>query len=330
MSGAQIKALIVDKQEKYATAQIDTISSDSLPEGDTLVEVYWSSMNYKDAMVIKGVGGLVKIYPHVPGIDLGGRVIKTSNPHRKVGEEVVLTGWRVGENRFGGYAQQARVPGEWLTPLPDGLDVRTAMAVGTAGLTSMLCIIALEKQGLTPEKGPVLVTGAGGGVGSVAVLLLSALGYEVAAVTGRESLTDYLRGLGANQVLPRSDFEPNGKPLERELWAGVVDSVAGDQLSRVLAQIKYGGSVACCGLAASPSAQLSVIPLLLRGVNILGIDSVMQSADARVEAWNRIAKILPLGKMAEVTQEAALADLPVLADELLSGRVRGRVVVRIS
>lgn len=330
MASRDFKALTVDKVGDAIQAEIRTLASTDLPEGDTIVEVDWSSLNYKDAMVLKGMGGLVRTYPHVPGIDLAGRVIETGNPNRRVGEEVILTGWRVGETRFGGYGRLARVPGEWLTPLPHGLDLRTAMALGTAGLTAMLCIDALERQGLAKDQGPVLVTGAGGGVGSVAVLLLASLGYEVAAVTGRESLSEYLRELGAHQILPRGAFAPDGKPLERERWAGVVDTVGGDQLARVLAQIKYGGSVACCGLAGGAAAKLSVVPFLLRGVNILGIDSVMQPADARVRTWTRLAKILPREKMRSVIQEAKLSDVQRLATDLLAGQVQGRVVVQVN
>lgn len=329
MSVDGFRALVVDRQDKVVSTGIHVLPEEMLPEGDTTVEVDWSSINFKDAMVLKGIGGLVRTYPHVPGIDLAGRVLETTDPALRVGQEVVLTGWRVGEVRFGGYGRRARVPGAWLTPLPTGLTLRDAMALGTAGFTAMLCIEALERAGLTKEAGPVLVTGAGGGVGSVAVMLLGALGYEVAAVTGRESLSAYLQDLGATTVLPRSDFEPNGKPLDSEKWAGVVDTVGGDQLARVLAQVKYGGSVACCGLAGGASSHLSVIPFLLRGVNILGIDSVMQPAEARVRTWSRLAKILPKQDLESIVSEVELADAPSLADDLLAGQVRGRVVVKV-
>ncbi len=276
--------------------------------------------------------GLVRNYPHVPGIDFAGTVESSSDDRYKPGDKVVLTGWRVGEAHWGGYAQKARVRADWLVPLPDGLDTRRAMAVGTAGLTAMLAIMALEDHGLTPGADPVLVTGASGGVGSVAVAVLAQLGYKVAAVTGRPETGDYLKDLGATQIVPREDLtEVTKKPLEGEQWAGGIDAVAGAMLGRVLKQMKYGGSVAAIGLAGgAPIEGALITPFILRGVNLLGIDSVRQPYARRVEAWKRIASDLPMDKLEAMIQPAVLADLPGLGRDILNGNVKGRIVVDVN
>jgi acrylyl-CoA reductase (NADPH) len=328
------KALVVNKDEESGktSAAVEEISVDDLPHGEVLVAVEYSTVNYKDGLCIGPGGGLVRKYPHVPGIDFAGTVEESSDDRYKPGDKVVLTGWRVGEAHWGGYAQKARVLADWLVPLPEGLDSRAAMAVGTAGLTAMLAVMALEDQGLQKDRGPVLVTGAAGGVGSVATAILANLGYEVAAVTGRPEQEDYLRALGASQIVAREEFaEVTRKPLESEQWAGCVDAVAGVMLGRVLKQMKYGGSVAAIGLAGGAAIEGALItPFILRGVNLLGIDSVMQPYDNRVRAWKRIASDLPMDKLEAMIQPATLADLPQLGKDILKGQVKGRVVVDVN
>jgi acrylyl-CoA reductase (NADPH) len=266
----------------------------------------------------------------VPGIDFAGKVATSDDARRKAGDTVILTGWRVGETRWGGYAEKARVKADWLVPLPEGLTTRQAMAVGTAGLTAMFAILALEAHGMKPGQGPVLVTGASGGVGSVAVALLAAAGYDLAAVTGRPETAPYLKELGASQIVPREDLsEPNKRPLESETWSGCIDAVGGVMLARVLAQLKSNASVAAVGLAGGTSLPATVIPFLLRGVNLLGIDSVTQPYEKRVQAWNRISRDLPLDRLEAMIVPAKLADLPRLGADILKGQVKGRVVVDV-
>jgi acrylyl-CoA reductase (NADPH) len=274
---------------------------------------------------------LVREYPQVPGIDFAGTIESSDDPRYSAGDSVVLTGWRVGEVHWGGYAQKASVNADWLVPLPSGLSSRQAMAVGTAGFTAMLAVTALEDHGLKPDQGPVLVTGAAGGVGSVATAILANLGYEVAAVTGRPETEEYLRALGATQIVPREEINETVKrPLERETWAGCVDAVGGDMLARVLGQMKYGGSVSAVGLAGGAGLPTTVIPFLLRGVNLLGIDSVMQPYDNRLRAWERIAKDLPMDKLEAMIHLATLSDLPALGKDILKGQVKGRLVVDVN
>ena len=324
-------ALVVEKKDNGTEALVRKVSYDDLPNGDVTVDIDYSTLNYKDGLCIGPGGGLVRNYPHVPGIDLAGIVETSDDARYKVGDEVVLTGWRVGENRWGGYAQKARVKGDHLVPLPKGLSTKQAMAVGTAGLTAMLAIMALEQQGLTNGSGPVLVTGAAGGVGSVAVAILANLGYNVAAVTGRPTVSQYLKALGAKQIVARDDInETIKKPLEAETWAGCVDAVGGDMLARVLGQMSYGGSIASVGLAGGSALNASVIPFLLRGVNLLGIDSVVQPLDNRKRAWERIAQDLPLKKLESMVTLATLSDLPDLGKEILKGRIKGRVVIDVN
>lgn len=325
-------ALVVEKDEEGKTsAAVQTLEDAQLPDGDVTVAVEYSTVNYKDGLCIGPGGGLVRNYPHVPGIDFAGTVEASDDPRYQAGDKVVLTGWRVGEAHWGGYAQKARVKADWLVPLPEGLSTQQAMAVGTAGLTSMLSVMALQDHGLAQDNGPVLVTGAAGGVGSVAVAILANLGYEVAGVTGRPETADYLQSLGATQIVAREEINETVKrPLETENWAGCVDAVGGPMLARVLGQMKYGASVAAVGLAGGANLPATVIPFLLRGVNLLGIDSVMQPYDNRVRAWQRIASDLPLDKLESMVQPATLADLPALGKSILKGQVKGRVVVDVN
>ncbi|SFD44641.1 acryloyl-CoA reductase [Roseivivax sediminis] len=328
-----IRALVVEKDEESGktSAAVREIEESDLPDGEVTVAVEYSTLNYKDGLCIGPGGGLVRSYPHVPGIDFAGTVESSSDDRYKPGDKVVLTGWRVGEAHWGGYAEKARVRADWLVPLPEGLDTRQAMAVGTAGFTAMLGVMALERHGLAPGQGPVLVTGASGGVGSVATAILGRLGHEVAAVTGRPESADYLRSLGATQIVARADLaETTKRPLEAETWSGCVDAVGGPMLARVLGQMKYGASVAAVGLAGGAELPAKVVPFLLRGVNLLGIDSVMQPYENRLEAWQRIARDLPMEKLEDMVRPARLSDLPQLGADILKGQVQGRVVVDLT
>ncbi|MBK1634426.1 acryloyl-CoA reductase [Rhodovulum adriaticum] len=327
------KALVVEKDAEGKTAAaVQDLHEDRLPDAEVTVAVEYSTLNYKDGLCIGPGGGLVRAYPHVPGIDFAGTVQDSRDDRYKPGDRVVLTGWRVGEAHWGGYSQKARVKGDWLVPLPEGLSTRQAMAVGTAGLTAMLSVMALEDHWLEPGHGPVLVTGAAGGVGSVATAILAHLGYQVAAVTGRPETEDYLRDLGATEIVPREELtEVTRKPLESERWAGCVDAVAGAMLGRVLKQMKYGSSVAAVGLAGGAAIEGALItPFILRGVNLLGIDSVMRPYADRVRAWDRIASDLPMDKLEAMVQPARLSDLPGLGADILKGQVKGRVVVDVN
>ncbi|MEM8971464.1 MAG: MDR family oxidoreductase [Pseudomonadota bacterium] len=327
------KALLVEKNDDgKATANVTELDDAQLPaEGDVTVAVEYSTVNYKDGLCVNGLGGLVRNFPHVPGIDFAGTVESSTDARYKPGDKVVLTGWRVGEVWWGGYAQKAKVKADWLVSLPSGLTTRQAMAVGTAGFTSMLAVMALEAQGLKPGQGDVLVTGAAGGVGSVATAILSKLGYDVAAVTGRPEQADYLQSIGAKTIVARGDIDtPSGKPLEKEQWAGCVDAVGGAMLANVLTQMQYGSSVAAVGLAGGNKLDTTVIPFLLRGVNLLGIDSVMQPYENRNVAWQRIATDLPMDKLESMIQSATLSDLPSLGRDILKGQVKGRVVVDVN
>jgi acrylyl-CoA reductase (NADPH) len=328
-----MRALVMEQgTDGLAKAVIKDIDEGLLPAGDVTVRVEYSTLNYKDGLCLspKG-GGLVRTYPHVPGIDFAGTVETSEDARYAPGDKVVLTGWRVGEAHWGGYAEKARVKADWLVPLPDGLTTRQAMAVGTAGFTAMLAVLALEDHCLTPDKGPVLVTGAAGGVGSVATAVLANLGYEVAGVTGRPEQEAYLKSLGASQIVARSEINETVKrPLEAETWAGCIDAVGGEMLARILGQLKYGGSVAAIGLAGGASLPASVIPFLLRGVNLLGIDSVMQPYENRKRAWARVATDLPMDKLEDMIVPATLEDVPQLGADILEGQVKGRVVVSMT
>ncbi|MCZ8376997.1 MAG: oxidoreductase [Beijerinckiaceae bacterium] len=326
------KALIVDKNPDGSIRQsIEMLDDSRLPaEGEVTVDVAWSTVNYKDGLCLTGGGGLVRTYPHVPGIDFAGTVAESADSRFRPGDRVVLTGWRVGEVWWGGYATKARVKADWLVPLPEGLTERRAMAIGTAGFTAMLAVQALEDHGLAPDQGDVLVTGAAGGVGSVAVAILAKRGYSVAAVTGRPETEGFLRDLGASRIVPRAELaEAPTRPLDKELWAGAIDNVGGPMLARVLTQMKYGASVAAVGLAGGNSLPATVIPFLLRGVNLLGIDSVMKPLPGRLAAWKRLVTDLPMDKLDALTVEAGFDELPRLGREILAGQVRGRVVVKI-
>ncbi len=325
------KALVADNDGGAVRTAVRDLDEKSLPPGDVTVAVDYSTVNYKDGLVATGAGGLVKQYPHVPGIDFAGSVLESEHPAYRAGDKVILTGWRVGETRWGGLAQKARVDGNWLVPLPAGLTTRQAMAVGTAGFTAMLAVMALEAHGLAPGSGEVLVTGAAGGVGSVTIALLARRGMQVVASTGRAETHDYLRALGAGTIVDRTLFsEPAKRPLETERWAGCVDAVGGNTLARVLAQLKHRCSVAAVGLAGGSKLEHTVIPFLLRGVNLLGIDSALCPAALRIAAWNRLCTDLPLDRLEAMTATATLGEVPRLAAEILQGKVRGRVVVDVN
>lgn len=325
------RALVLSEADGAVTGAITELDESALPPGDVTVAVEYTTVNYKDGLVINGGAGLVKKWPHVPGIDFAGTVLDSADPRYRAGDRVVLTGWRVGELHWGGCAQRARVSGDWLVPLPAGLSTRQAMAIGTAGFTAMLAVIALEQQGLTPDAGEVLVTGAAGGVGSVATAILAQRGYTVVASTGRAHTHGYLTALGAASVIDRSAFaDPAKRPLEAERWAGCVDSVGGNTLARVLAQTRYAGSVAAVGLAGGSRLEHTVIPFLLRGVNLLGIDSVLCPMARRSQAWARLLTDLPLDRLDAMTVAARLEDVPRLAGEIVRGQVQGRVVVDVN
>jgi acrylyl-CoA reductase (NADPH) len=322
------RALVLHEEGGKVVPRLESLDDSRLPQGDVTVAVEYSTLNYKDGMILQGIGRLVRQYPHVPGIDFAGTVERSDSPAFAPGDKVILTGWRVGESHWGGFAERARVKADWLVRRPDGLSAEQAMAIGTAGFTAMLAVTALERHGLRPNGGDVLVTGAAGGVGSIAVALLAALGCRVAASTGRPELRDYLEGLGAAELVERAALAARpARPLDRERWAGAVDAVGGNTLATILTQPKYRASVAACGLAGGSDLPASVIPFLLRGVNLLGIDSVMCPTDERTLAWARLARDLPLDRLAAMTQKVKLSQLAALAPRILSGEVRGRIVV---
>lgn len=325
-------ALLVEKAgEAEVSAKVQPLTEDRLPYGNVTVAVEYSTVNYKDGLCFQPNNGLVREYPHVPGIDFAGTVEASDDPRYQSGDKVILTGWRVGETHWGGFSQKARVNADWLVPLPDGLTTRQAMAIGTAGFAAILAVVTLEDHGLKPDQGEVLVTGAAGGVGSIATAILGNLGYKVAAVTGRPETEDYLRSLGVNRIVARSEIDTvSRKPLESETWAGCVDAVGGEMLARVLGQLKYGGSVAAVGLVGGSQLPASVIPFLLRGVNLLGIDSVMQPYENRERAWQRVANDLPLEKLDAMIHAASLEEVPALAAEILKGQIKGRIVVDVN
>jgi acrylyl-CoA reductase (NADPH) len=328
MTQETFKALVLTQEDKRTVAAIQWIGTDALPEGDVLVAVEYSSLNYKDGLAVTGKGKIIRQFPMVPGIDLAGTVLESGASEYKPGDKVVLTGWGVGERHWGGYSQRARLRAEWLVPLPAGLDTRNAMVIGTAGFTAMLCVMRLEDAGVKPGGDlPVLVTGASGGVGSTAVAILAKLGYAVAAVTGRPENADYLRGLGASQIVGRAELAVNPRPLETQRWAGAVDTVGGTVLARVLAETTYGGAVAACGLAGGVELPTTVVPFILRNVGLLGVDSVSCPLPRRREAWERLVRDLPSRALEEIAHSASLEEVPRLAEEIIAGRVRGRVVI---
>jgi acrylyl-CoA reductase (NADPH) len=323
------KAIRIDKAEKGTTAALTPFAESELMDGDVTVAVEWSTVNYKDGLAVTGKAPVVRRFPMIAGIDFAGTVAQSSHPAWKAGDRVVCTGWGMGETHLGGYAEKARVSGDWLVRLPDGLSARDAMAIGTAGFTAMLSVLALERHGLTPQHGPVVVTGAAGGVGSVAITLLSKLGYQIIASTGRMTEAGYLKDLGATEVIERSELSGPAKPLARERWAGGIDSVGSTTLANLLSMTRYGGAIAACGLAAGMDLPASVAPFILRGVCLLGIDSVMAPIEIRKTAWARLAGDLDKGKLSEITHEIVLAEVFPAAARVLAGEVRGRIVVKI-
>lgn len=323
------KAIRIEKAEKGTTASLSTFDDGELMDGDVTVRVEWSTLNYKDGLALTGRAPVVRRFPMIAGIDLAGTVEQSTNPEWKPGDKVILNGWGLGETHLGAYAERARVKGDWLVRMPEGLSPRETMAIGTAGYTAMLCVMALERHGLTPQAGPVLVTGAAGGVGSVAITILSRLGYKVVASTGRPEEADYLRGLGAAEIINRADLTGPPKALDKERWAGAVDSVGSTTLANVIAMTKAEGAVAACGLAGGMDLPTSVAPFILRGVCLLGINSVTAPRGLRIEAWDRLSRDLDRIKLAEMTKEIALADVIPLGAAILDGKVRGRIVVKI-
>lgn len=324
------KAVLIEKDEAGYRAGVTEVDDAALPEGDVTVRVAYSTLNYKDGLAITGKGPVVRKFPMVPGIDLAGTVEASSHAGIAVGDAVVLNGWGVGEGHWGGLAQRARLKGDWLVPLPAAFTPRQAMAIGTAGYTAMLCVMALERHGVTPASGEVLVTGANGGVGSVAVALLAKLGYTVVASTGRPQEADYLKTLGAAEIIDRAQLSAPGKPLAKERWAGAVDTVGSHTLANVCASTKYRGAVAACGLAQGMDFPSSVAPFILRGVTLAGVDSVMAPRAERLEAWRRLAQDLDVAKLELMTHEIGLGEAVATAAALLEGRVRGRVVVNVN
>ena len=328
---ATLRALLLHHEGGKIVPRIESVDEDRLPAGEVTVAVECSTLNYKDGMILQGIGRLVRNYPHVPGVDFAGTVERSDAPEFKPGDPVILTGWRVGETRWGGYAEKARVPASYLVRRPEGLSARQAMAIGTAGFTAMLAIIALERHGLKPDAGDVLVTGAAGGVGSVGVALLSRLGHRVVASTGRPEQRDYLIELGAADLIDRATLAAiPSRPLDAERWAGAIDAVGGATLATILTQLKYRASVAACGLAGGSDLPATVIPFLLRGVNLLGIDSVMCPRGERIEAWQRLVRDLPLDRLDRMTETVPLSALPGLAPKILGGATRGRIVVDVT
>ncbi|HEX6102733.1 MAG TPA: MDR family oxidoreductase [Alphaproteobacteria bacterium] len=323
-------ALVLEESDGNVRSRLQQIEESQLPAGDVTVRISHSTLNYKDGLILNGLGRLVRKYPHVPGVDFAGTVEESTHPSWKRGDAVILTGWRVGEMQWGGYAEKARVKGDWLVRLPQGLTPARAMAVGTAGFTAALAVLALERHGLEPKAGEVAVTGAAGGLGSVAVALLAAAGYSVTASTGRAETHDYLRELGAKAIIDRAELSQQpDKPLLSERWAGAVDSVGGGTLASLLAGMRYRSSVAACGLAGGTKLETTVIPFIIRGVNLLGIDSVMAPIPERQEAWSRIVRDLPMALLDRMTTTVGLKDLPELGSRILKGDVQGRVVVEI-
>ena len=321
------KGWLINKTTDTVTSDLVDIEESSLPEGDVLIDVAYSTLNYKDALAITNSGPVVRQFPMVPGIDLAGTVTESSRDDVPVGTKVVLNGWGVGEKHWGGLAQKARVNGDWLVPLPDNIDMQQAMAIGTAGYTAMLCVMKLEQLDVTPDKGEILVTGAAGGVGSVAIAVLAKLGYQVVALSGRAHEADYLKSLGASEIMPREQMTEAGKPLDKARWAGVVDVVGSQVLANACATTQYGGVVTACGLAGGMDLPATVAPFILRGVTLAGIDSVMCPRATRMEAWQRLSQDLDLAKLESMTQTVSLDEVKQKAEALLAGSVRGRVVV---
>jgi acrylyl-CoA reductase (NADPH) len=324
------RGILITKDDAGYQAKLQDIDEATLPDGDVAVQVDWSGLNYKDALAITGKSPVVRRFPMIPGIDFAGTVIKSDDPVWKVDDKVILNGWGVGETHCGGLAEIARVKGNWLVPLPKSFSARQAMAIGTAGYTAMLCVLALEKHGVWPSRGEVLVTGASGGVGSIAIALLAKLGYSVVASTGRTSEAEFLKSLGAAHVMDRAELAAPGKPIGKERWAGVVDTVGSHTLVNACATTQYGGAVTACGLAGGMDFPATVAPFILRGITLYGIDSVMAPLHVRQQAWQRLANDLDISKLDAITSEVGLSEVVATSQALLAGKVRGRVVVDVS
>jgi acrylyl-CoA reductase (NADPH) len=324
------KALLLEQRLNVQTAEIRQLEDSALPPGDVTVAVEYSSLNYKDGLAVTGTGKIIRQFPMVAGIDLAGTVLQSADGRYKDGDHVLLTGWGIGERTWGGYTQKNRVKADWLVPLPDGLTTRQAMSIGTAGFTAMLCVMALEQQGVKPGA-DVVVTGAAGGVGSISVAVLAKLGYRVTASTGRYETHDYLRSLGAVEIIDRSMFnKPSGKPMDPERWHGAVDSVGGATLATLIRSMKYGGSIAACGLAGGADVSTTVFPFILRAVNLLGVDSVYCPPPKRREAWRRLVVDLPLNKLEQMTRVISLGEVERFSRDILAGQVQGRIVVDVN
>lgn len=323
-------AIVIDKTEAGQTVTLQQLDEAALPEGDVAIDVAYSTLNFKDGLAITGSSPVVRKFPMVPGIDLAGTVTESSHPDWKAGDKVVLNGWGVGEGHWGGLAQKARLKGDWLVPLPAAFSERQAMAIGTAGYTAALCVDALVDAGVTPDKGEVMVTGATGGVGSVAIVLLKKAGFTVAALTGKMSEEAWLKGLGADSVIDRAEYAERGKPLQRERWAGVIDAAGSHTLANACAQTKYGGAVAACGLAQGADFPVTVMPFILRGVKLLGIDSVMAPRGPRMKAWERLARDLDPASLEAIGSEIGLAEAIAAAQAFMAGTVKGRYIVNVN
>lgn len=324
-----MQALLLEQQDGKTLASVQTLDANRLPEGDVTVDIHWSSLNYKDALAITGKGKIIRNFPMIPGIDFAGTIRASEDPRFHAGQEVLLTGWGVGENHWGGLAEQARVKGDWLVAMPQGLNARKAMVIGTAGFTAMLCVMALEDAGVRPQDGEIVVTGASGGVGSTAVALLHKLGYQVVAVSGRQRTHEYLKSLGACRILPRDEFAES-RPLEKQLWAGAIDTVGDKVLAKVLAQMNYGGCVAACGLAGGFTLPTTVMPFILRNVRLQGVDSVMTPPARRAQAWQRLVTDLPESFYAQAAKEISLAEAPKFAEAIINNQIQGRTLVKVN
>ncbi|WP_109419277.1 MDR family oxidoreductase [Proteus terrae] len=324
-----MKALLVEQYDNKLSASVQSVDEKKLPIHEVIVDIHYSTLNYKDGLAITGKGKILRQFPMVPGIDFSGVVHHTEDPRFHIGQHVLLTGWGVGESHWGGLAQKAGVKGDWLTVVPEGLSLKNAMTIGTAGFTAMLCVMALEQGGVTPESGDILVTGASGGVGSTAISLLTALGYQVTALSGRASNHDYLRKLGAKNIITREEFEPVGKALDKQHWAGAIDTVGGQILANILLQTNYNGTVAACGLAGGFSLPTTVMPFILRNVRLQGVDSVYFPAEKRAQVWQRLLKLLPETFYQQATTEITLDEVPRYAQMIMNNQVTGRTLVKL-
>lgn len=324
-----MKALLVEQNDNKLSASVQTIDEKILPIHEVIVDIHYSTLNYKDGLAITGKGKILRQFPMVPGIDFSGVVHHSEDPRFHIGQHVLLTGWGVGESHWGGLAQKAGVKGDWLTVVPEGLSLKNAMIIGTAGFTAMLCVMALEQGGVTPESGEILVTGASGGVGSTAISLLTALGYQVTALSGRASNHDYLRKLGAKNIITREEFEPAGRALDKQRWAGAIDTVGGQILANILSQTNYNGTVAACGLAGSFSLPTTVMPFILRNVRLQGVDSVYFPAEKRAQVWQRLLKLLPETFYQQAMTEITLDEVPRYAQMIMDNQVTGRTLVKL-